>query len=297
MMKKRNRLFAFMLIFMLVISLLSGCSLAKKDSKDIMLTNSHDNLCGALVVLGSTDNFEYQEKYEGVVKEDGSSQFSGLEGYYLGLSHSKAPNGEDSEGMIADKVFQDVKYGVNIDNETKTNSFEATLYLNQTFNKPLNLYMVYQTPDKSYYCVKSTPGMQMENNSLTKSGQGTLSFKSQKDTTINKKKTGTMSEFKVNFKFADETEQAIIKEMNSKNQLIRTSEINKDAPDNFTTQSNTSYVIVEETVKNNQGDHQIKRSIYSFDNIKSEDTPITHNLYYPSQDGIVIAKTIELQHN
>jgi hypothetical protein len=295
-MKNKSKLLAVILVLTFLISLMSGCRLAIKDSKESMLTNSHDKLCGAFVTLGSSDNYDSNGKHEGIVNEDGSSQFSGLKGYYIGQNHITAPNGEDSICMVADKVLQDVKYDVFIDNNMKTNSFEATLYLNQTFNKAFNLYMVYQTPDKSYYCVKTTPGMQMENNNLSKSAQGSLSFKSQTDTTINKRKTGSKSEFKVNFKFTDETERAVIKEMNSKDQLIKTSELNKDAPEVFITQSNTSYVIVEETVKNSHGDHQIKRSIYSIDNIKSEASPITHNLYYPSSDGILIAKTIEFHH-
>jgi len=282
---RQSKLFIVLIIAIaMLISMLSGCKLARKDVPSSLGTNNQDILCGAFVTIGNS--YSGDEEYEGIVQEDGTIKLKGLEGYYFGFKNTVDPNG-DYVSSVYDKQFNDVSPSVNCVDNNEIDRMEVTLYCNSNFNNILNLCRVYQRMDKSYYGIK-TPGVIVDNGG----GIGSINISDSNKITVDGISKEIKTEFILNYAIADESQSVTIKQLNSQDKVIKSVPYLKGDSDNFKIDKDTAYIIVEEMVKNASGKLQPKRSIYSLDHKIAEDESITHLLYYSSKNNILEPKKI-----
>jgi hypothetical protein len=139
-----------MLILLLSSTLITGCQLAQETSQ---VAKDTDELCGVLVTFGFQESLKASnDKIEGIVNEDGSSKFEGIEGYFMGLCPILNTPGEaKSTGIVAAKEFQANHLSVNIKDDVEENNCETTLYVTTGTNDVAHLNPVYRRENGTYY--------------------------------------------------------------------------------------------------------------------------------------------------
>lgn len=288
-MNKRNKIILLIIVTSLIIGVLSGCTLAREEgSVKSSRSNNQDLLKGAYVVIG----FHTSEggKYEGVVNEDGTISFKELEGYYFGLKTNTLSSGDNTVATANDNTLQECSIDIFSNGNSTTYKITANIFCNYNFKNVLCLYNVFQRPDQSYYCEKTTSNAMIDEVGVS----GSISVKSSNKSVNNDKEKEESFEFILNFAKSDETITTRIKEMNAKDERIKTTTLPQTYGNEFITDKDTSYVIVEEVVKQDS-DSPSKRSIYTL-NDRSEDEILSHTLFYPAKNNILIPKIIQFKH-
>ncbi len=289
---RKNKNYAVVILSILLMSLigmLSGCQLAKKDVKAENAIQNQDVMVGALVVTNNEKLISSEQ--EGIKDENGLIKFNGVNGYYFGVNESTF-NGEPVIGAINDKTLQNCNLAVFADDKSERYKVDADIYFNFDFNDVIRLYAVYQSPNKSYYCLPTTGALVDDVGS-----DGSLNLSSSSQTTTNNKKDKEKkNEFVLHFKKMAEVQTVTLKEMSSNDKLLKSTEYHKTDSDKIFIGKDTSYIIVEETSKDKLGDSTIKRTTYSFDHKLDKEEEISHILYYPNKDNILEAKKIIFQH-
>lgn len=316
----KNRRYLYLpdilLITLLFILPLSGCQLAKETGT---AAADRDQLCGVFVTFGRPERpvneaslsdinvkvnkkgelviddqdlkSAFENKVEGTPYDNGSTiRFDGLEGYYMGSLHQDI-NGEDSIVNMADKGFHDMKYAVNKTDEGESRSCEGTLSVSTKFHKIVDVNPVYIRDDGTYYTIMG------QSTGVSFSGSTSGSVYSQTldnsfSSTVNGKTITDKDSYKVNVTVTDETKQVFIKEMNQYDELIKTTEYLRDDPEEFIVDSNTAYIIVEETLENSMTDPYVKRSVYSLDKDGMANDKVTHTCGYADADYVIGLKII-----
>ena len=283
-----KKILSLVLCMVLIITMLSGCRLASEDSKAVPSKEDPDIVCGVYVSFNPSPT--EGDKNEGTERPDGTIEFTGLHGYYMGVKHVADKNGPYISN-IADKEFQDISTAINVgDEKSNSNTYEGTLYFDRRFHQPIYLNRVYQRPNKTYYCVRAGAGAMVD-----EMGCGSLNIKASTEKKTNGKTIKQTEIFNVKFDVYDISNNVLIKEMNSKDQVIKTTEYHQTDSENYKVNKNTSYVIVEETFKKASGSEQIKRAIYSVDHKFDKDEDISHRLFYPGKEGALIPKLVHFK--
>ena len=317
-MNKRKLILPFVILCTLFFT---GCQLAKPTNSDIY---SSDRLCGVLITIGNNNSLERQElsdeditvnrkgkvelqdsalatageaRVEGKAAKDGHTVvFDGIPGYYMGLLTEKGTTGEDCNVLMCDSSLNNLNVGVNITDEVKEQTCEATLYVNTGFSEAFYLNPVYLTSDGTYYTLLG----HATGTSFSDSPSGSICSQTIKSNVTQTTDTSSKSEqsiYKVNVKSVDVVKKVVIKEMNHGDELIRSSEYLPDSPENYIVLKDTAYVIVEETLVNNQNAEYIKRSAYTPLPKSSDETGNQHLCNFSGENNVIHPKSINFMLN
>ncbi len=306
------------MVMMICSITLTGCQLAMPT---INTNVTSDKLCGAFVTIGYYDlaiNNEAlndidvsfnskgeaifdegafstlsENRIEGKITEDKSNViFDGIQGYYMGILHQPIENGEYSNAIMCDPGLSDVKFAVNVTDNSENQTGEATLYVSTKFQEIFYLNPVYLTSDGSYYTILGRA------QGASFSGDISGSVCSQTlDSEITQTNDGSskteQSSYKINVAVVDEVKKTTIKEMNQNDELLKTTEYMPDSPDEFTVDSKTAYVIVEELLSNSSKENYAKRNIYIPLPLDSTEATNQHSCNFPGENNVIAQKHIK----
>lgn len=313
-MKNKNRTgIALSILLLLSTCFLCGCQLALNDD---VTAHESERLCGIFVTIGLDTTEFYNEQLkntqfrinrqgelefqslgpssrqiEGTMTDDGKVKFGEYQGYYIGEGQFIDSRGEKQTTNFADPGFYDVKSSHYEKEDGKDISFEGTMAINRDSIKIIHMNPVYQRGDGSIYTVLGdTVGYSSSGNA---SGMVLSQTFSNTTTTSSGSRRHTKKEnisFKVSVAMVDAATQILIKEMNSKDELIKTTEYYPDSPEEYIVDPKTYYILVEE--RNNKKTDNITRYVYNFENIDPEDTYVGHTCHFPGDDDIIGVKQI-----
>lgn len=317
-MKNKGQLMIFTIILILLCTItLTGCQLAIPATNTIATT---DKLCGVFVTIGynnlpmnekaltdakitigndgkisldeSINSSLFENRIEGKLnKEKNTVVFDGISGYYMGNLRSQDENGESYNSLMSDPALTDVKYAINVTDNSEEQKGEATLYVSKQFREAFYLNPVYLTGDGSYYTILG--------NSQGTSFSGEISTVCSQtiDSAITTKnddssKTEKCS-YKINVAVVETVKKTMIKEMNQKDELIKVTEHLPNSQDEFIVDSETSYIIVEEVLDSSGKVNNVKRSVYVPLSRDSMETTNQHRCNYPGENNIIAQKYVK----
>ncbi len=313
-MKNKNSLgIALSILLLLSTYNLCGCQLALKDD---VTAHKSERLCGVFVTIGlDTTEFYHKQlkntqfkinrqgelefqsmtpssrQVEGTMTDDGEVKFGDYKGYYIGEGKFIDSRGKEQITNYADPGFYDVKSAHNDKEDGMDISFEGTMAINRNSDKIIHMNPVYQRSDGSIYTVLGdTVGYSSSGNasgmvlSQTFSNTTTTSSGSRRIT----KKENTS--FKVSITMIDAATQIVIKEMNGKDELIKTTEYYPDSPEEYIVDPRTYYILVEE--RNSKKTENITRYVYNLENIDLDDYYVGHTCHFPGDDDVIGVKQI-----
>ena len=282
---------------------MSGCQLAlEKTSSD----ENTDEICGIFVTIGQGNSID--KKIEGTVAKDGTANFGGLDGYYMGLVEYYDEHNESVKGMSA-KGLHDNNFSVFVDGSMNTmladgkvdpsinieeQTCEATLYLTSNKRGVSRMNPVYHRKDGSYYIgLSETPGFMFEGNGPGNKLTQTLN---KTYTTTEDGKTHTSKiNLILHIEAFDEAKQIFIKQMNQNDELIRTTQYFRDDPDIFIVDSAAKYVIVEEDTINAEKGETVNRYIYDLDKV-IDDSEKGHTCHFADEKGVISDKKLQFSY-
>lgn len=299
-------------VSVLLITQLTGCQLAIEDTA---AANKKEKLCGIFLTIGSDTlpvnqpsledvdfnvnkdgkiTFEEKglmsssNKIEGQLIDNKTMKFNGVEGYFMALIETKEADGITSQGLLADNEFHGGKISINQTDKGEENSCEMTFFVGKEFQDSFYMNPIYQRGDGTYYTIL---GQAM---GIMGSGHDTGSVYSQTlDNTVTQTVDGkTMTEknsFKINVEVVDSADHIVIKEMNQKDELIKYTKYLPGDPEEFTVDTNTQYIIVEDR---NDSDVITKRSIYSINKEILETKRVSHAWNLMNKNNIITVKEI-----
>jgi len=317
MMKNKRRLLLATMVILLGTITLTGCQLAKPATN----TNvTSDKLCGVFVTIGynnlvindealndmgvsinnsgeisfneSTNASLSGNRIEGKITEDKNSViFDGISGYYMGSLQVQDENGEYYNSLMCDPGLSDVKYAINASDDSDEQNGEATLYVSRNFHESFYLNPVYLTSDGSYYTILgSAQGASFFGE------MGTICSQTIDSALTMKNDNSSMTErssYKINVAVVEAVKKSVIKEMNQNDELVKVTEHLPNSPEEFTVDSETSYVIVEEVLVSSSRVKGVKRSVYAPLPRDSFETSNQHHCYFPAENGIIAQKLIK----
>lgn len=303
-MKSRRKTCFLIALLILSTSFLSGCQLAKET---MAVNHNTENLCGLFVTIGNDigDAFvsrdvnlnskgeleisSSNDTIEGVMK-DGHVKFGDIPGYYMGLVEVDLNNSMNN-CYGADKGFNDLNVAVNSKDGIDENSYKATITISSKTQKLVDINPVYIREDGSIYTV---PGQDVGYmNYGTSSGEiYSQTISDEESSTQGGIVKAEKKSFTVTLVVADEAKQVMIKEMNQKDELIKTTLYSQEDSDDFIVNPNTSYVIVEEQMTNSANNEYTNRSAYSISNNNFIGEYVSHTCKYPGEGGVIGTKTI-----
>lgn len=298
-----NRKIKIILVLMLSLAMLNGCSLAKEGT-----SKSQEKLVGALITLESLDvkvmeaepypefmaaleagDFQLDGKlktHEGKIyatprAETKNYIFEGIDGFAMySPTMYMEDESESYTSMFADDAISDGDFQVHV-GDTEKIIVEGTLYYSSSMEiKPLYMNPVYQTEKGVVYTV---PGQGMSfsiEGSLESSGSQTL----EETLTINDNGVEkTSSAFvKINYKSMFPPVKITVVEMSEHNrQLMRREYKPGTLPEKMEIQEETGYLIIETLKTDAEGNAIITRDI-----IDREETRFY--TYMEREDGILL---------
>lgn len=310
--RNRTRIVLSVLL-LLSVCFLSGCQLALEDE---LTAHESERICGVFVTIGlnpselynnQLDNTQFKinrkgeielqatnpasRQIEGTMTEDGHVKFGKYHGYYIGEGELIDPNGEKQLTNFADPGFYDVKVAHYEKEDGKDISFEGTLSIDRNSSQIIHMNPVYQREDGGIYTILGyNVGYSSSGNAsgivLSQSFSNTIASSGGSHRGNKKENTS----FKVNIEMTNAATQILIKEMNSKDELIRTTEYYPDSPEEFIVDPNAYYILVEE--RNNNKTDNITRYIYNLENIDLEEYYVGHTCHFPGDDDVIGVKQI-----
>jgi len=241
----------------------------------------------------SEDDFNalYNNEIDGMVYRDGTAEFDGINGYYMGITEELDAQGLPCATGIVAPGFQSVHSSINISDTLNEQSCEATFTISTKLNDVIFMNPVYKKDDGSYYLLINQNGYSTSGLSVGPALSVTLD--SSKSSTIDHTTTIKRNSFKVNVQVVDETTKTFIKEMNENDELIKTSEYDFSGSGQLLVNSDTKYVIFEEHLINASKGEYIKRSVYDLDKQKNNDLNDKPTCAYTKENGVVEVKYLE----
>jgi hypothetical protein len=229
---------------------------------------------------------------EGTMK-DYRVKFGDVTGYYMGYVDVDQNNSMNNCSG-ADQGFHDVKFFTNSKDGLLEQSAEATLSISRNSREVIHINPVYIRSDGSIYTLLG------QDIGYMNTGESIGSIYSQTLTDEKKSTFGDViksekESYKVNIALVDEAKQVLIKEMNANDTLIKSTLYSQTDADDFVTDPNTSYVIVEELMSYNNSKEYTKRSIYSLEDKITEAEYDYHICNFPGEGGIIGTKSIRFR--
>ncbi len=316
MMKTNRRLILLLtsILFLCIITL-TGCQLAVPTTSTVTTT---DTLCGVFVTIGyhnlpmidkaitdaitiekngkiSLDeallSSSFETKIEGKLNdEENNVVFDGLNGYYLGNILTKDAKGETCSTLMCDPALTNVNYGVNVTDNSEEHSTEATLYVNRQFEEAFYLNPVYLTADGSYYTLLGN-----SRGTSFRGGFDTVCSQTIDNETRTKLGNTTKSEkisYRMNVAVVDAVKKTTIKEMNEKDELIKTTEYLPTSLEEFIVGQETSYVIVEEELDGSTNNNMIKRNVYMPLRLGSNESSNQHRCNFLGENNVIAPRRV-----
>jgi|GEM_PF-2427253 len=316
MMKNNRRLILLTTMVMLLCTItLTGCQLAIPTT-DMNVTS--DKLCGVFVTIGyyaindealndmdvtinNNGKISFNEsvnaslsgnRIEGKITEDKNTViFDGICGYYMGSLQVQDENGEYYNSLMCDPGLSDVKYAINVTDNSEEQNGEATLYVSRNFHESFYLNSVYLTSDGSYYtilgCAQGASFFGDMGTICTQTIESALTMKNDDSSKTER------SSYKINVAVVEAVKKTVIKEMNQNDELVKVTEYLPNSPEEFTVDSETSYVIVEEVLDSFSTVKGVKRSVYVPLSRDSFETSNQHQCYFPGENGIIAQELIK----
>lgn len=320
---KMNKKRWSILITLVFILVLSGCSLAKEDAdKEVLNTEeiSQDRLIGVVVTDEHLDLFDFdaflndnldkiadgQEldgsgsaKYQGricaTVDKHGSDEpykwdfiFDGVDGHILISPTMQHEDGEPFHMTEGSDSFSDVNTHYVTTDEGQEIYLNGTIYLQSGKAQNDTVYYlnpVYQTEEGDIYLVG---GNGLASNVAGEDGN---EMSSKLDGNCNMTVNGVTESYKssVEIKFItmDSPTKVRFYHMNEKHKALSVQEFVPDeVPEEFKVEEGTAYVLMETEKVNPIGVNAIEREICEPD----REGQMTVKVFCPSDDGILIAK-------
>lgn len=302
--KAKSRLVFFIMIFTWMAGF-GGCSLAVREE-----VPREDRLCGAYLLIDREENLRMASGGERTLKiesenttenpllsgsivegiyENHTVRFSGDKGYFVGF----IPGEDNAIESDADTGFTDVKYNVNVTDNTEENAGEATFLVPADSVWSFRVYPVYRRSNGTFYALTDNASIMSCSGDTTDSAYSTHF-----ENTVTEKVDGEVTKsvkvsLKLWIKFVDKAEKVLIKEMNQQDENIITTEVYNtgESTIKYKATPDASYVIVEELRHNNKKGDYIFRSIYSFG---EDNTTFYHQSNFPKGDDSVGAAVIEI---
>lgn len=321
--RKRKSRSAACFLLLLVLGL-SGCQLAKEDARE-----KKDELCGVLVttqeqedayweshqgeirepqeeitlterefkVLQRGGNLELlgqQEalgrKVEGVRLKNRDIVFEGLEGASLIAGFLEKDKAGDYRSFTSTGAFENVKANSNVTDEGEENSLEGTVSIDQEADVILNMNLVYQRPDGSFYALLDSTAGYWNSGQNSPGGVFSKSFKEEISQTVNGKSERMGQEFTVHVEVGKETAGVCVKEWNEEDELLKETAVQR-GQEHFKLKEDTAYMVVEEAWE----DGSVKRSIYTWDETAARERLLSHTVRYSNAYGLLIPETFSFE--
>lgn len=302
----RKKQFYIIVAAMILIGMLSGCQLARVDYS---LDQNSSSLCGVFVTIGLDKTKYYQDAMnrteyevngngelklkkdvgkitlEGKISDNGDIVFDQVKGYYLGRKGS-----QEDYYYSADPGFTELKCSTNATDDVEEKSCEATILMCSGNHEIIDIHPVYWRDDGSIYVVISESVGYLN----TRDSSGAI-YSQTLSNEITKTEKGVSKKikdsFKVNIAITDEAKKLTIKEMNTKDELIKSTEYSQGQfiPQEYIVDSDASYIIVEDLMTNPDRGEYIRLSIYNMeDSNQTEQAQIQmHLCSFPQKDGII----------
>ncbi len=287
---------------LLLLVQLMGCSLALPEQK-----SGEDEFCGAYLVFpgdGSSYNelssldFTVNSKGEIIQKKDRTLEgsygndtvnFESIDGYFIGFLQEE--NKDDKGiGLIADDGFIDVSAQVKVLDSGNEDIGEATFLIPANSMSSFRAYPVYRRADGSFYLINSTQGVHIGDG--TADSEYTMTIGTSLLETMDKQTMNAQTtSIKITVRLVDPVKKLVLKEMNEQDEVIVTTEIknSKEKKIPYKVMAQTSYVLVEETLSNQEKGDYIKRSVFSF----GKENNYTHLCNFPGEKADIGVLTLE----
>lgn len=311
-MKSNRKITVLFITIVLSSVLISGCQLANKKYST---AKDADELCGVFVTVGEkklpvkdittnqipVDNsneinldekqFNIQNKVDGTVSDDGTANFKGLKGYYLGIVQELDDKGNGTNVYKTGNGFSNNIFSAKDLDNISESSCEGTLTVSSKLHDLVDIDPVYRREDGTYYVV-----LDMNAGFITNSSCGTVFSKTLASSLTNKvgkSKKGSKNSFTVHLVIADETTHILIKEMNQNDKLIKTTKYQQTDPETFVVNNKTKYVIVEEYKHGSDRGDYISRSICNPCKQGNCEEESTHSCSFANTNGVIDSKDIQ----
>ncbi len=305
-MRNNVKIRLLMLVLILSTCLLSGCQLARDTAS---IKQATESLCGVFVTINDDMNYSLSnheikvnskgelefidlsssQTIEGVM-EDGHVTFGDTPGYYMGLVEIDLNNSMNNCSGT-DIGFRDTKYFVNSTDGMEEHSHEATITISRKTDKIIKMNPVYVRSDGSIYTILEQNGGYVYTGS-SGAQMYTQTLSDEKSTTQGSMVKKEKKAFIIHVAMVDEAKHVLIKEMNREDSLIKTTIFTQTDAEDFIVDSNTSYVIVEELMTDNNDKDYIARSVYSLEDKDLTEEYISHTCSFPVENGIIGVKNI-----
>ncbi|SHO44527.1 hypothetical protein [Anaerocolumna xylanovorans] len=314
-MKRRYKFYRYIICIMILVLLsgLAGCRLAiDRDNKKV---NAGDVLCGAFltfergedmrknaitdtdspgfgggVMLRSKDLFEGRSIVKGVRKEN-TVKFEDINGYFIGFVPEVKGNASNIVTM-ADNGFIDLSQNINVNDYNEEMVSKATFLVPTDSLNCFYIYPVYKKQDETFYTVlEKVQGVSFTGDIVNSSYSSKIED-SVKDSLNGNITKSTKNSIEITVKTVDPVKKIVLKEMNSRDEVITTADIKNDGSSkiDYKVTPATDYVIVEETLHNNKTGDYVKRSIYSF----GKEKEFYHQCNFPSGKDYVGAIQLDI---
>jgi hypothetical protein len=304
------------ILAILYVSIVSDFRLANGEN----ITKT-DKLCGILITHGSREDYMetkiegkelskkdfsidkngnlqlkedvnslFTTKVEGRLVEEKTVNFPGIKGYFMGII-PLVKNGETTKGALADDEIHNVSLSINVTDQGVENNCEGVLRVLVKEEEIFNANPVYQRADGSFYVMLGeNPGVAVTGDTV---GSNYAMLIDNTNTSTQDNTTQTNKDtFKINIMVVDQVQNVYIKEMNDKDELINTTEFKKDDDKEFSINSDTAYIIVDEVYVDKDNTKYRLRNSYSF-NSNDKDKLQTHLCNFPGDDNAISGVEIE----
>lgn len=234
---------------------LGGCQLAREDAGDESLTG--DKFVGVYITFKPLHYFSAENTYDGInnpdseprfyatakqVDDDGykstTFEFEGIDGIPLFRAIVLGANEEESycTSIVGPEIMSS-----SIAYTDAGTSLTGSIYVVESTEVVLRLNPVYQTKDGKIYMLPGETGVFISKGAACK----TTLFETT-TVTENGKETTSKTSIELSAEVVSKPLKEIIKEMNSRDEIIRTTEITpENIPDSIRLQPDCAYAIVE----------------------------------------------------
>ena len=321
-----NRKRIYILMSLMLLFVLSGCSLAKEDAgKEVLESDEivQDRLIGVVVtdehldlfnmeaflddnldkiadgqVLEENDSAKYQDRIYATLDKHGSDEpykwdfhFDGIEGYIFMTPTMQDGDNGPFHMMAGEDFFSDVTTHLKVTDDGEEIELVGTLFLESGKNRNNAEYYlnpVYQTEEGEIYL---TGGNGYSSNVMGEEGnEMSGSISGTHNSTINGVTESYTATVEIKFITVDPPKKIRFIHMNEKHEMIDVQEFApEEVPEEFEAAEGTAYVLMETEKEGVEGVRR-EREVCEPD----KEGQMTVKVFCPSEDGILIQKYVKI---
>lgn len=235
---------------------------------------------GPVDLLGAWDS--PGKKVEGTQMEEHDYVFEGLEGASLLAGFLKKDPEGDYRYFTSTGAFENLNVNSTETDAGEGNSIEGTIFIEQTADVIINMNLVYQRPDGSFYALLDSTAGYWNSGETSPGAVFSKSFKEEFSKTLNGKTVRTEQEFTVHVEVGQETKSVCVKEWSGEDKFLGETAVKK-GQEHVKLKEDTAYMVVEETKE----DGLVERSIYTWDEDAARDALLYHTVRYSNTYGLL----------